>query len=72
MKVKKVNRADKKLITLNVPVKILNAYTDLADQLCVTRNNLMIMGLNEYLAQHEALRQLPSLLEELKKQKDEK
>jgi len=65
MKVKKANKKDLKIITLNIPIRLLNLYTDLSVELGVTRNNLMIMALNEYLEQHDALKQLPSLIEQL-------
>lgn len=65
MKAKKANKKDLKIITLNIPIRLLNLYTDLSVELGVTRNNLMIMALNEYLEQHDALKQLPSLIEQL-------
>lgn len=65
MKVKKTSKKDLKIITLNISVRLLNTYTDLSSELGVSRNNLMILALNEYLEQHDALKQLPSLIEQL-------
>jgi len=59
---------DLHLISLNVPVRVLNQYTEYAQELGVARSNLMIIALNEYLTQREVVNQIPALINELNKQ----
>ena len=69
-KVVKISKnKDLKLISINIPVELLNHYSEYSKQLGVARSNLMVIALNEYLVNRDIVSQLPQLLEELQSQK---
>ena len=58
--------------TMNIPDRMHDWYENKANELNIPTSAIMIMALNEYMKQDDAIKTMPNIIDEMKKLQDMK